>query len=573
MAGLIPRAFIDDLIARVDIVEIIRARIELKKAGGNHMACCPFHNEKTPSFSVNGAKQFYHCFGCGVSGNAISFVMEYDRLNFVEAVESLADGLGIDVPREGKDAAPREDHSSLYNALERCDGYYRKQLSQHEAAVSYLKKRGLDGETAQTFGLGYAPSGWDTLVKEGIPEQALDRAGMLSHGDKGRLYDRFRERVMFPIRDRRGRTIGFGGRVMGDDEPKYLNSPETPLFHKSNALYGIYEMLQAVRSPERIVIVEGYMDVVSLAQFDVRNCVATLGTATTSQHIEMLFKTARKICFCFDGDRAGRAAAWRALQNALPAMRDGCEVGFLLLADGVDPDSYVREHGKDAFEALVEQATPLSDFLFEQLTAPLDLSNIGDRAKLSTDALPLINNLPAGIYRTLMSDKLNALVGTTVRIDAPARTGHTRTVKNKKDESRMTPIRSTIAMLLQYPQLLQTHDPDDIECPAGSKGEATFYKLVSLILAEPECTTAQLLEHFRDQRGYSALMNLAAYRLPDGEEISEEIAANIINDNLKNLRREAAAAALKELLHGRTLSDLSAADKQHYLTLLTRSKS
>lgn len=574
MAGLIPRAFIDDLLARLDIVDVVNARLPLKKKGANHGACCPFHNEKTPSFSVSQAKQFYYCFGCGASGTAISFVMEYDRVGFVEAIETLAGELGIDVPREGGDDRPREDHSGLYNVLERCEQYYQAQLRENDEAVEYLKQRGVDGETAKTFALGYAPGGWDTLTSQGMPQAALDTAGMLAHGDNGRRYDRFRERVMFPIRDRRGRTIAFGGRIMGAGEPKYLNSPETPLFHKSNSLYGIYEMHQALRHPEKVIIVEGYMDVVSLAQYDVRNVVATLGTATTTSHIDLLFRTTKDLIFCFDGDRAGRAAAWRALENALPAMRDGCEARFLLLADGDDPDSYVREHGKKAFEKLATDATPLSQFLFDHLTEARDLSNIGDRAKIADDARPLINKLPAGIYRSLMSQQLSEMVGTTVKLEPPpAPPQLQRPLKPKNNEERMSPMRSVLAMMLQHPELLAEHDPEQIECPASDSAAPLFYKLVTLILANPEINTASLLEHFRNETFFEALAALAAYRLPNDEEIDNESAKAILSENMTRLRRESAAKEAEQLLFGRTLGELSEADKKHYVQLLMRSKS
>lgn len=573
MAGLIPRAFIDDLLARLDIVEVINARLPLSKKGANYSACCPFHNEKTPSFSVSQSKQFYYCFGCGASGTAISFVMEYDRLGFVEAIESLAGELGLEVPREGGDKRPREDHSPLYDVLQRCDNYYQAQLKSTPAAVDYLKARGLDGDTAQTFGLGYAPGGWDTLTGQGLPAKALDQAGMLAHGDNGRRYDRFRERVMFPIRDRRGRTIGFGGRVMGDGEPKYLNSPETPLFHKSYSLYGIYELHQALRHPERVIVVEGYMDVVSLAQFGVRNAVATLGTATTTAHIDLLFRTAKDLVFCFDGDRAGRAAAWRALENALPSMRDGCEVRFLLLADGEDPDTTVRSQGREAFEALVAAATPLSEFLFDHLTEGSDLGNIGDRAKIAEQARPLINKLPEGIYRELMGQRLSELVGTQVKFEPPPPRPQLQRRAKRGDDERMSSLRAAMAMMLQYPALLAEHDPEAIECPADDRGAAVFYKLVALVLANPEAGTASLLEQFRGESYFEALAALAAYRLPNGTEIDRESAAALLTDSLGRLRREAAAAEAEQLLHGRSLADLSETDKLHYIQLLARSKS
>lgn len=575
MAGLIPRAFIDDLLARLDIIDVINTRLPLKKKGANHGACCPFHNEKTPSFSVNQAKQFYYCFGCGASGTAISFVMEYDRLGFVEAIESLAGELGVDVPREGGNDKPREDHGALYGVLEKCANYYQNQLRDNPDAVEYLKQRGLDGETAKAFGLGYAPGGWDTLASEGMQQSPLDKAGMLAHGDSGRRYDRFRERVMFPIRDRRGRTIAFGGRIMGDGEPKYLNSPETPLFHKGNSLYGLYELHQALRHPEQIIVVEGYMDVVSLAQFEVRNTVATLGTATTTAHIDLLFRTTKDLVFCFDGDRAGRAAAWRALENALPAMRDGCEARFLLLADGEDPDSYVRAQGKAAFDALVASATPLSQFLFDHLTADRDLESIGDRAKVAEDARPLINTLPSGIYRDLMGQRLSELVGTPVKLDPPPPPPQPQRALKRKSKSgsgRMSTMRTALSMMLQFPSLLAEHDPEQIECPAADSAAPVFYKLVALITAKPSISTPSLLEQFRGEKYADALAALAAYSLPDDNEIEQDDAKALLADSLNQLRREAAATQAEQLLYGRSLGELTDDDKKLYVQLLMRSK-
>ncbi len=380
MAGLIPQSFIDDLLNRTDIVEVVSSRIQLKKAGKNYTARCPFHNEKTPSFSVSPDKQFYYCFGCGAGGNALGFVMDHDHLDFPQAVEDLARRAGMEVPREerGGRSKPRQPTDSpLYPLLAAAADYYRQALKGHpsrKAAVEYLKGRGLTGVIARDFGLGFAPPGWDNLLKhlggDALQQKALIDAGLLiENADSGKRYDRFRDRVMFPIRDSRGRVIAFGGRVLGDDKPKYLNSPETPVFHKGQELYGLYEARQANRDLDEILVVEGYMDVIALAQSGLRNAVATLGTATSEEHLKRLFRLVPSVVFCFDGDNAGRKAAWRALEATLPNLQDGRRARFLFLPEGEDPDTLVRAEGVDAFRArLQQQAQPLADYFFQQLS-------------------------------------------------------------------------------------------------------------------------------------------------------------------------------------------------------------
>ncbi|HKJ77760.1 MAG TPA: DNA primase, partial [Gammaproteobacteria bacterium] len=359
MAGRIPQSFIDDLLSRVDIVEVIDARVPLKKAGRDYAACCPFHDEKTPSFTVSPTKQFFHCFGCGAHGTALGFLMEYDHMGFVEAVEELAAKQGLEIPYEGgaPAAGPGRDLKPLYDLLGQADRYFRHQLRNHPAAakaVDYLKGRGVSGEVAAAFGLGYAPPGWDGLLQalgrdDGALKRLVEVGLLIEREEDRRRYDRFRDRVIFPIRDPRGRTVGFGGRVLGDDKPKYLNSPESEVFHKGRELYGLYEAQQAVRRPERLLVVEGYMDVVALAQHGIANAVATLGTAATADHLQRLFRVTGEVVFCFDGDEAGGKAAWRALENAMPQMRDGRQVRFMFLPQGEDPDSLVRAIGGEAF--------------------------------------------------------------------------------------------------------------------------------------------------------------------------------------------------------------------------------
>lgn len=423
MAGLIPQGFIDDLLNRVDLVEVVAERIQLKKSGRNFTACCPFHQEKTPSFSVSPDKQFYYCFGCGAGGNAIGFVMDHDHLGFPEAVETLARRAGVEVPREesNRPALPRQpSQSPLFNILQNACDFYTQALSSHPArqpAISYLSKRGISKDIATDFLLGYAAPGWDNLLRtlggDSLQEKHLLEAGLLAENpDSGRRYDRFRDRIIFPIRDSRGRVIGFGGRVLGDDKPKYLNSPETPVFHKGQELYGLYEARQHNRQLQDILVVEGYMDVIALAQQGLRNAVATLGTATTPEHIKRLLRIVSTVTFCFDGDNAGRKAAWRALESTLEHMKDGVSARFLFLPDGSDPDDLVRSEGPDAFKARISsQSQSLSDYFFRHLGEDLDLDSLEGKAHLATLAGPLIEKIPGHNLQQLMERQLLQLTG------------------------------------------------------------------------------------------------------------------------------------------------------------------
>ena len=424
MPGLIPSRFIDDLLSRIDIIDVIEPRVKLRKTGKNYSGLCPFHQEKSPSFTVQPDKQFYYCFGCGAGGNALGFVMNFENLEFVDAVETLAKSIGVDVPREDGGTAKQHNsrHDALLKALQDISLFYHQQLRQHpqrQRAVDYLKKRGLSGEIARDFGLGYAPPGWDNVLKafadgDKAQQNLLIEAGMLIENpdnQRNPLYDRFRDRIMYPIRDSRGRVIGFGGRVLGDEKPKYLNSPETPVFRKGEELYGLYEARKKLRHPERFLIVEGYMDVIALAQNGIHYSVATLGTATSASHLRVLFKHVSEVVFCFDGDNAGREAAWRALQQALPLMEDGRSARFLFLPEGQDPDTQVRAIGAVAFEASLAKATGLADFFFETLSARTNLSSLEGKAQLSKLAQPFLDKLPKGVYRQLMFDQLGQLTG------------------------------------------------------------------------------------------------------------------------------------------------------------------
>ncbi|MDD1510465.1 DNA primase [Pseudomonas sp. CNPSo 3701] len=423
MAGLIPQSFIDDLLNRTDIVDVVSSRIQLKKTGKNYSACCPFHKEKTPSFTVSPDKQFYYCFGCGAGGNALGFVMDHDQTEFPQAVEELAKRAGMEVPREdnGRSGKPRQaTDSPLYALLKSAADYYRQALKSHpqrRAAVEYLKGRGLSGEIARDFGLGFAPPGWDNLLKhlagDSLQHKAMIDAGLLvENPDSGKRYDRFRDRVIFPIHDSRGRVIAFGGRVLGDDKPKYLNSPETPVFHKGQELYGLFEARKHNRNLDEIMVVEGYMDVIALAQQGLRNAVATLGTATSEEHLKRIFRLVPSVLFCFDGDQAGRNAAWRALEAALPNLQDGRRARFLFLPDGEDPDTLVRSEGTDAFQARIHQhAQPLADYFFQQLSEEADPRSLEGKAHLVTLAAPLIDKIPGNTLRALMRQRLTQITG------------------------------------------------------------------------------------------------------------------------------------------------------------------
>jgi DNA primase len=513
MAGRIPQNFIDDLLARADIVEIIDARVPLKKAGRDYVACCPFHNEKTPSFSVSPAKQFYHCFGCGAHGTAIGFLMEYDHLDFIEAIKELAKHLGVPMP-ETRELTPAEQsrraqEENIYDVLAEAARFYQTQLRQHPQApqaIDYLKNRGLSGEIAKEFAIGYAPAGWNNLL-QGLGQQRLKLlidAGLVIEKEQGKYYDRFRERIMFPIRDRRGRVIGFGGRVLGDGTPKYLNSPETPVFHKGRELYGLYEARQSVRDWSRVLVVEGYMDTVALAQYGIRNVVATLGTAVTPEHLDLLFRNTSEVVFCFDGDRAGRQAAWRGLENALPAMHDGRQVRFIFLPEGEDPDTLVRKIGAEEFNKAIAAAVPLSEFMIEQLGQQIDLRSLDGQAKLVESVRPLITRMPAGVYRTLMVERLAEWsrmkpAALTKSLGQPGQAVSAEPVHRPKEKQSPSLLRHAIAMLLQYPELASRVEGPFPFSALRQPGVALLVEMIELLHERPHMNTASLLEHWRDR--------------------------------------------------------------------------
>ena len=574
MAGRIPRVFINDLLARTDIVDLIDARVKLKKQGKNFHACCPFHNEKTPSFTVNGEKQFYHCFGCGAHGNAIDFLMNYDRLEFVESIEELATQHGLEVPYEagsGPSQMERHQRQSLYQLMESLNGFYQQSLTQSpaRAARDYLSGRGLSAEVIEHFAIGFAPAGWDNVLKRfgGNKEdrESLMEAGMLVSNDKGRTYDRFRERVMFPIRDKRGRVIGFGGRVLGNDTPKYLNSPETPIFHKGRQLYGLYEAQKNHPQPARLLVVEGYMDVVALAQFGIDYAVASLGTSTTAEHIQLLFRSTDTVICCYDGDRAGREAAWRALETALPYMNDGRQLRFMFLPDGEDPDTLVRKEGKAAFEARMEQAMPLSSFLFDSLLPQVDLSTRDGKARLSTLALPLISQIPGETLRIYMRQELGNKLGILddnqleKLMPKQAASGAAPTAPPLK----RTTMRVLVALLVQNPQLATLVPTLDGLAQVKMAGLPLFVELVSRCNENPGLTTGQLLELYRGTNFSQTLETLATW---NHMIVDEEVEA-VFHDSLASIYDAALEQRLEELIARDRTQGLSAEERREFWTL------
>jgi DNA primase len=521
MSNRIAESFIQDLVLRSDIVQLIDGYVPLKKAGRNFVACCPFHTEKTPSFSVNSQKQFYHCFGCGASGNVISFLMEYAHKNFIEAVEILAARLGLSIP-QGEYNAKQAKHSSLYDVLRAAMDFYRHELEQDPKAMNYFQQRGIDAETAQRFALGAAADQWDRLynhlINKKFSAESIAAVGLSVRSDSGREYDRFRGRVMFPIRDRRGRPLGFGGRSMdAEAQPKYLNSPETPVFHKGGELYGLYEAEQVTRSLEHLIIVEGYMDVIALSQHGIVNVVATLGTATTSEHMQRVFRLTSRIIFCFDGDNAGQKAAWRALEAALPVLSDGREVRFIFLPLEEDPDSLVRKQGKEAFNAYLDSAMPLSDFFFNQLSQNLSLETPDGRARLASLATPLLEKMPLGVFRTLMLDELakkTRLSISSVQKIMPAKPElPSYRPAETAPTARKTPVRLGLTLLIQYPHLVQCIENKVIFKEVVVAGIELFAAVVDYLQTHAKQTTASLLEHWRDQTEGRYLERLAVEEL------------------------------------------------------------
>lgn len=639
MAGRIPQSFLDDLLDRVDIVEVVDRRVKLRKTGKNYSARCPFHEEKTPSFSVNPDKQFYYCFGCGAGGNALGFVMDYENVDFPQAVETLASSAGLEVPREqgrgGPAQASREQaNKSLYKLMEQVANYYKQQLRSHPQAakaVTYLKERGLTGLIAKEFDLGFAPPGWHNLEQalgaDDEQKQLLIKAGMLvENEEKGSIYDRFRDRVVFPIRDQRGRVIAFGGRVLGDDKPKYLNSPETEIFHKGRELYGFYQALQANRKLDRLLVVEGYMDVIALAQHGINYATATLGTATSKTHLERVYRRCPEVIFCFDGDEAGRKAAFRALEAALPCMEDGRQARFLFLPEGEDPDTMVRARGQEKFEQLLQSATPLETFLFDNVSEGIDTSSLDGRARLSKLALPYIRQLPEGVYKQLMFQALAEHTGleleSLMRLEVPDpppagvhsvatrhpgedngwdagppgrdSRGHRppadgapppdmgdypdfepdgepppreRPLKNHHQAGYSNLAQAAIALILHKPEIGRTVDPASLADIAGDDVEL-LRQLLDLVHRRPESNTGMLLGHWYGTTEGELLNRLAGQeRLIPAAGIEYQF-RDIMENLAHHLPHQSKLAAQVDKLKLTNYAEVSELEKQHLRELL-----
>ncbi len=598
MAGRIPQTFIDDLINRVDIVETIDSRVPLKKAGREYTACCPFHNEKTPSFTVSATKQFYHCFGCGAHGTVVGFLMEYDHLSFPEAIEDLARQTGLEIPYEAgshtkADPARQKQSQDLYAILERADQFYQQQLRQHaqsQRAIDYLKQRGLSGQIAAEFGIGFAPPGWDGLIlhmgnSEALQEQ-LVTTGMLIRKDEGRCYDRFRDRIMFPIRDQRGRCIGFGGRILPDAEEsknqasgakkpaKYLNSPETPLFHKGRELYGLFEARRALRDIPRLLVVEGYMDVVALAEADIRYAVATLGTATTGDHLNRLFRLCNEVVFCFDGDRAGREAAWRALENVLPIMQDGRQIRFMFLPDGEDPDTQVKKIGKAAFETAIDAAQPFSEFFFARLKDPLNMTSLDGRAQLVSQARPLLSNLPDGVMKQMMQQQLDQLArlqaqNFSVPTPTQRRPPRSRTAVSRSQNAPPSLVRYILQRLLHQPALAQQAGDLSRFNLGDIPGLDLLLEVLEILQIHTTLKTSSLIERFRESEKASHLQKLAIWQPEVGDDAS--LAEEFVTA-LNKLEQMSLQQRHDALLAQSNLGQLSAEDENEYRELFQKLK-
>ncbi len=570
MSGRIPREFIDDLLVRIDIVDLIDSHVPLKKAGSNYVARCPFHSEKTPSFSVNRNKQFFHCFGCGASGNAIGFLMDFSHLDFVEAVEDLASFAGVAVPKESVEyrAGPKqEDLNSLYLVTEQVAAFYSEQLKDNapaKKAIEYLSVRGVSSDVARDFILGYAPDEW-SLLSSRFNQQSLIAAGLLGRNESGRVYDRFRGRLMFPIRDKRARIIGFGGRVLDDSLPKYLNSPETPLFHKGKEVYGLYELLQKNPKPRKILVVEGYMDVIALAQFGIHYAVATLGTAVTQAHLDLLFRFSAELVFCFDGDAAGRAAAWRAIASVFPSLKDGRQIRIMLLPQNHDPDSLIRAEGLDKFTERMQMAQALSDYFFEHFSQDLKLSEMEGRSHLKNEAETYLKQLPIGAFREMMFEELSRLTKQHI-LDNEAFIAYKKPTKNQRQKNdRLSLPSSIMALLVQNPQLIEIIEQKDIDWNYWEfDGVEKFVAILSMILRYKPANQGVLLELYRGHADETIIKKLASSEL----SISDDKVEKFFSDAINRLFTQAKSSRLEKLLAKEKVKGLDLQEKELLRKLL-----
>lgn len=566
----IPEAFIRELLDRTDIVGVIEGYVPLRRVGANYVARCPFHNEKTPSFTVSPTKQFYHCFGCGAHGTAITFLMEHAGLSFVEAVHELAGRVGLRVPEDAAPARPGDDRRErLLAVLAQADQFYRQSLRSSAQAIDYLKGRGLTGKIAAHFGLGYAPDEWQGLARifSDYQDPLLETAGLVIVGEQGRRYDRFRGRVMFPIRNERGQVIGFGGRVVGAGEPKYLNSPETPVFAKGRELYGLHEARRAIQQAGEVVVVEGYLDVVTLAQEGVDNAVATLGTAVTDEQVRRLMRLADSIVFAFDGDAAGRNAAWRALENSLPHLQDGKRIAFLFLPEGEDPDSFVRSHGVAAWRQRLANAMPLSDYLVDALSRRTELASQEGRVKLIKLAEPYLRRMTqAPLLAAALRRRLAELTGLpTSSRGFTARSGPTP-LPARPPRLRTSPWRTALLAILHDPGLASNVDV----ALEGFNAEAQLLQaVVDILRANPQiASTRDVIEAFRGRPEQSALQRLAAELLALGEGYDAAADLKAALERVEELARRREV----ELLSRKPLADLTPEEQQRLRAFLRGKK-
>jgi DNA primase len=593
MAGRIPQNFIDELLNRIDIVDVIDTYVPLKKAGKNHQACCPFHDEKSPSFTVSQQKQFYHCFGCGVNGTAISFLMEYLHMGFIEAIEDLASRAGMEIPREAMQTAQSNNKTTeLYELMELVTQFYSRQLRQHpeaNKAIEYLKNRGISGEIAAEYELGFAPPGWDSLIKElGRSVESAKRLasiGAVIEKEQGGYYDRFRDRITFPIRDQRGRAIGLGGRVLGDEKPKYLNSPETPIFHKGRELYGLYQARKILKEVDCLFIVEGYMDVIALAQFGIKNTVASLGTAATPEHIEKMFRITNKIVFCFDGDNAGKKAAWRGLENSLPLLRDDKQVYFMFLSEGEDPDTFVREKGKEAFLNTTLQI-PLSEFLFNTISNGIDLNSSEGQASMVKATLPFVSQLvsKAPALTSILLRKLSSLTKIPVEelteqlqefkktgvIQKPLHNTHNKTRNNQGQQSLLT---ESIKLLLRKPDLALDDSLDKMISEIDIRGIEFLSEIITYIQSNPNATIAGITENYRDRENIRRrLIELAPSEslYGDDDSFSDEAIHKSFFDSINKLIEMTNQTKLRQFGNVSSIGELTEEMKNELRSLVKK---
>ena len=585
MSGLIPQHFINDLVSRVDIVDVLSKRIDLKKAGKEFKAVCPFHNDKNPSLTISPSKGFYHCFSCGAHGTALGFLMEYEHLSFVEAIESLASDLGLEVPYE-KSSKPIKQNNDLFSMMEKLQKKFQDNLKDESKAIKYLKERGIDGRTAKKFGIGYAKKGWRNILDEfGKNEKQINlltSLGLIIKKSDDNYYDRFRDRIIFPIRDARGRFIGFGGRVFNDEQPKYLNSPETSLFHKGKELYGLYECQQSMRDIDKLIVVEGYMDVIGLSQNGVEYAVASMGTATTNDHFNRLFRLTDSIFFCFDGDDAGLKAAWRALENSLIHLRDGRQIKFVFLPDGEDPDSYIANNGTSKFEKQLDSGKDLSDFLIDKISENIDLNSIDGKARMAERAKPFIGKIPDGIFKELIIDKLSASVGiSSKKLTAllsqmnkkesmkPKTRSYTKMMSQRSSKTQPSIIKKSIMLILNYPEAaknIKHHDFKDYKKP----GIKILLKLIKTTQEESNINAASLIERWRDDDEGKYLAKLAINLFPDNPEFD---ASKELNDSLVQITKNFYSERINFLIKKQSKNELTEKDKNELNQMIIKNKS